>query len=293
MTSLRVAFVVALAASLLGGALGSRSARAESPEEEVERLANQALSAYRGADYNRAVELLKQAYAIRQVPALQYNLAKAYDKLGDLEHAYDAYRQYVDSAAAEPKLKARAEARLTVLEEARRKKAAGARAAEAPPPATATTPAARETAPTAPPRETAPPAPVEPPKPPPPRPEELRAAAHEGFVRDRHRARVTTIALGAATVALAAVAVGLSADALALQGQFDRATLPATKSQLKSDAVVRAGVADAFWAATAVSAAVTGYFVYRSFRHEPSSPPLALAPLLAPTGGGLAAVGRF
>ena len=60
----------------------------------------------RGADYNRAVELLTRAYEIRQVPALLYNLAKAYDKLGDVEHAYDTYRRYADSADADPKLKA-------------------------------------------------------------------------------------------------------------------------------------------------------------------------------------------
>ena len=44
------------------------------------------------------------------MPALLYNMAKAYDKLGDIDHAYDAYRLYADSAAADPKLKARADA---------------------------------------------------------------------------------------------------------------------------------------------------------------------------------------
>src|SRR5437868_1668528 len=216
---MRVAFVVAL----LGGiALATSDARAESPEAAVERLANEALTAYKGADYKRAVELLEQAYDLRQVPALLYNLAKAYDKLGDIEHAYDTYRQYVDSAAADPKLKARAEARLTALAEAKRKKAAGAREAELPPPP-----------PTAP-----PPAQLEPPKPPPPSPEELRARAHDDFVRDRHRSRLFTIIAGGATVAFLAVALGLSIDALSLQHQFDRATFPVDKSRLKSDATV-------------------------------------------------------
>src|ERR1700761_4052034 len=90
-------------------------ARPESAESEVERLAADALNAYKGADYHRAVELLTRAYEIRQVPALLYNLAKAEDKLGDVERAADAYRRYAQSAGADPKLKARADARLVVL----------------------------------------------------------------------------------------------------------------------------------------------------------------------------------
>jgi tetratricopeptide (TPR) repeat protein len=268
---MRVAFVVALL-----GAFAPSSAFAESPEAEVERLANEALAAYKGADYKRAVELLEHAYDIRQVPALLYNLAKAYDKLGDIEHAYDTYRQYVDSAAADPKLKARAEARLTALAEAKRTKAAGARAAELPPP---------------PPPQ---PAEVEPTKPPPPSAAELQARAHEQFVRDRRRSRLFTIIAGGATVAFAAVALGLSIDALSQQHQFDRATFPVDKSRLKSDATVRAGVADGFWCLTAVGAGVTGYFAWRAFlRKEPSAPAVALLPFASPAGVGVVAAGRF
>ena len=122
MTSARAWVVVAL---MVAAATGPR-AHAESAEAQVERLASEAVNAYRGADYNRAVELLTRAYEIRQVPALLYNLAKAYDKLGDVDHACDAYRRYADSADADPKLKAKADARLVVLDEIRRKKAAAA-----------------------------------------------------------------------------------------------------------------------------------------------------------------------
>ena len=272
MTGIRAAFVVAI----VGALCASATARAESAEAEVERLAAEAVNAYKGADYKRAVELLQQAYEIRQVPALLYNLAKAYDKLGDIDRAYDSYRLYADSAAADPKLKARAEARVALLAEAKRKKAAEARAVAAPPPV-----------------ETRPPAPVEPPKPPPPSPEALRAQAHDDFVRDRKRSRLILIVAGGATVAFAAVALGLSVDALALEHRYDRTTLPDDKSRLKSDAVVRAGVADGFWCAAAVGAAVSGYYAYRSFRHERAAPAVALVPVASPAGGGLAVAGRF
>jgi len=274
-TGLRVAFVVILAGSVCAAA----TARAETPEAQVERLAAEAVNAYKGADYKRAVELLQQAYEIRQVPALLYNLAKAYDKLGDIDHAYDAYRLYADSAAADPKLKARAEARVALLAEARRKKAAEARAAAPPPPPP-------------PPVETASP-PVVAPTTPPPSPEELRARAHDDFVRDRKRSRLILIVAGGATVAFAVVALALSVDALSLQHDFDKTTVPDDKSRLKSDAQLRAGVADGFWCAAAVGAAVSGYYAYRSFRHEKAPPAVALLPLASPTGGGLAVAGRF
>ena len=104
---------------------------------------------------------------------------------------------------------------------------------------------------------------------------------------------MTTIVLGGATVAFAAVALGLSIDALGKEHQFQQTTDPDAKARYKSDAVVRAGVADGFWCAAAVGAAVTGYFVYRSFRHEPAAPAVAFAPLVAPGGGGVAAAGSF
>ena len=260
---------------VLGALAGAGRAHAESPEQQVERLAAEAVNAYKGADYKRAVELLQRAYDIRQVPALLYNMAKAYDKLGDIDHAYDSYRQYANSAAADPKLKARAEARLALLTEEKRQKAAEQRAVETPPPVV----------------EKPPPV-VEAPRPPEPTPEERQARAHDDYLRDRHRARVTTIVLGGATAAFAAVALGLSVDALGKEHLFAGTTDPDAKARYKSDAVVRGAVADGFWCAAAVGAAVTGYYLYRSFRHE-RPPSVAFAPLVAPSAGGLAAAGRF
>ncbi|MCA1663305.1 MAG: hypothetical protein LC659_03390 [Myxococcales bacterium] len=259
----------------MGALSASATARAESAEAEVERLAAEAVNAYKGADYKRAIELLQRAYEIRQVPALLYNVAKAYDKLGDIDHAYDSYRLYADSAAADPKLKARAEARVTALAEAKRKKAAEARAVAAPP------------------VEVQPPRAVEPAKPPPPSAEQLRARAHDDFVRDRKRSRLILVIAGGATVAFAAVALGLSIDALALEHRYSRTTLPDDKSRLQSDATLRAAVADGFWCAAAVGAAVSGYYAYRSVRHERAAPAMALVPMASPTGGGLALAGRF
>ncbi len=271
---------------LAGLAATGGRALAESPEAQVERLASEAVNAYRGADYNRAIELLQRAYEIRQVPALLYNMAKAYDKLGDIDHASESYRRYSNSADADPRLKAKADARLTVLEEARRRKAAAQRAVEPkpqppPPPKPAVTPP--------------PPAEVEPPLPPPPTAEQIKEHLKQERQRDRRHDRYVALGLGAGAVAFAAVAVGLSADALQLQSQWSSqyGGDEAARRDLKNAAITRAAVADGFYAATAVTAGVAAYFLYRGFRPEPTAPSLALAPALSPAGGGLVAEGRF
>ncbi len=270
---LRFALVVALGAVCLAT---PALARSESAEAEVERLAAEALNAYKGADYHRAVELLTRAYEIRQVPALLYNLAKAEDKLGDVDRAADAYRRYVQSTGADPKLKARAEARLLVLDEARRKQAeAKAAAAAAATPPVVVTPA-QITA--------APPSIVT--------DEQLRQEARVAEQRRRHRDRLFALGFGAATVAFGAVAVGLSVDALQLRDDYGATVDFARKQQLKSDALVRAGAADGFYAATAAAAVVTAVFLYRGYRHERAAA-VAVAPSLAPSAFGLVASGRF
>jgi tetratricopeptide (TPR) repeat protein len=259
-------------------------ARAESAEAQVERLATEALNAYRGADYNRAVELLTKAYDIRQVPALLYNLAKAYDKLGELEHAADAYRRYVASLDPDPKLEAKAEARLQVIDEQRRKNVAAQRAVESVPQKPRAT------------VENAPSPRVEPePRAAPSQSEaeqirdKLRAERH----RDRLRAQKVALGLGLTTVALGATAIGLSASALSLQSQWQSQYGGDEDSRrtLKNAAILRAAIADGFYAGTAVFAAITGYFLYRGFRAEPSAPSLALG--VTGAGAYIALKGQF
>jgi tetratricopeptide (TPR) repeat protein len=261
-------------------------ARAETPEAQVERLAAEAVNAYRGADYNRAVELLNKAYEIRQVPALLYNLAKAYDKLGDLDHAADAYRRYVASLDPDPKLKAKAEARLTVIDELRRRNVAAERAVESPPPR-----------PRPPVENTAPPRAVEAPRPPsappPSEAEQIRDKLRQERQRERIRARWVALGLGLGTVALGGTAIGLSVSALSLQSQWQAqyGGDEDTRRALKSSAVLRAGLADGFYAGTAVLAAITSYFLYRGFRGEPNAPSLALG--FTPAGAYIASEVRF
>ncbi len=280
------AWVVAVVALLASTATAQRARAAESAETQVERLAAEAVNAYRGAEYNRAVELLTRAYEIRQVPALLYNLAKAYDKLGDVEHAYDAYRRYADSADADPKLKAKADARLAALEEARRKKAAAQRRLAEP---TTSQPEVEHPPPK--------PAVIEPPpsQPLPPTAEQIKERLKDDRQRERHRARYVALGLGIGAVAFVATAIGLSVSALELQSRWSSlyGGNEADRRAIKNEALLHAGIADGFYAATAVTVGIGAYFLYRGFRPEPTAPSLALLPSLSPTGGGLVALGRF
>jgi len=271
--------------ALVATAATAPRARAETAEAQVERLASDAVNAYRGADYNRAIELLTRAYEIRQVPALLYNLAKAYDKLGDIEHASDAYRRYADSADADPKLRAKSEARLVVLEEARRKKAAAQRLVEQPkqpPPPLVEHPPPK-------------PAEIEPARPAPPTAEQIKQQLKEERQRERRRDRYVALGLGAGVVAFAATAVGLSVSALQLQSQWSSqyGGNEADRRALKDEAILHAGLADGFYAGAAVCVGVGAYFLYRGFRPEPTAPSLAMLPAVSPSSVGLAVAGRF
>jgi tetratricopeptide (TPR) repeat protein len=280
-SSLRASVVAAV---MVVAATGGR-ARAETAEAQVERLASEAVNAYKVADYNRAVELLSRAYEIRQVPALLYNMAKAYDKLGDVEHAYDAYRRYADSADADPRLKAKADARLVVLEDLRRKKKAAERPVE---PKPQPQPPAQPQPPQA--------AQVEPPAPPPPpTAEQIKRQLKDERQRVRRRDRWVALGLGAGVVAFAGVAVAFSVLALQAQNQWsaDFGGNEADRRALKDTAITRGAIADGFYGAAAVAAGVGAYFLYRGFRPEPAAPSLALIPVPSPTGAALVAVGRF
>ena len=68
-------------------------------------------------EYDRAIELLRQALAIRPTPVGYFNLAVAYEKRGDLKEAAEALRMYLRNAGGEsPDNVRKARAELEALE---------------------------------------------------------------------------------------------------------------------------------------------------------------------------------
>lgn len=97
-----------VAATVLGLALwasvGSYAAAqrdradANAARRRARELNRQSHERYQLADYQGAVELLEQAYALYPQPILLYNMARAYGNLGRFEEAIAAYERYLASA---------------------------------------------------------------------------------------------------------------------------------------------------------------------------------------------------
>ena len=90
---------------------------------------------YKRGEFERAVELLREAYALYPEPILIYNLARALEGLGDLPGAIEQYERYLDE---EPNIEDRGaiERRITTLKDqvATRPATDGGAPASTPPP---------------------------------------------------------------------------------------------------------------------------------------------------------------
>jgi tetratricopeptide (TPR) repeat protein len=266
----------ALVALLVAGSGGRAEAQPEDPAaRQVERLAAEAASAYKAADYTRAVELLEKAYQLRQVAALLYNLAKAYDKLGEQEKAIELYRRYSDSSDAEPKLRIKAEARVAAYEELHRQRLRD--------------PDPRPRDPD--PRPANPPPQVDM-RPPPETPEQRTVRLWKAR---RARDRIIGLTLMGIGVGAALAGIGLSVSAYLIHDSYSTTIgLEDDKRASRDEARTQAIVGDVMYVVAAAGVAVGAYFVWRGF--HPEKPPKTrawLAPMASPTGGGLVLGGSF
>lgn len=106
--------------------------------ERVVELVTQSAEHYEAGRFQRAVELLSQAFALEASPTIQYNLARAYEGLGDIPRALIAYRLYLE-LAPEAQDRGAVERRIDVLasqldeREALEKRATDAESARAEP----------------------------------------------------------------------------------------------------------------------------------------------------------------
>jgi len=245
----------------------------------VEKLAADAADAYRAGEYRRATDLLERAYKLEHVSALLYNMAKAYEKLGDNDRAADLYTRYAAADDADPRLRGKAEARVTALHEPPAPKRPPR---EEPPPRT-------EPQPKAEPQPKPEPVVHQPVEPPPPKadPDALRHAAERSRKINRG-VGLALVAIGACTLG---AAIGLSVNALRLNTDFKNSTDEIDKKIALTDATSQALAADLLYGVTAAAVGVSIYFLYKGFRPEPKA--LSLAPSVGPGGAGLVLEGVF
>lgn len=102
----------ALAASLVCLLLTSPASA-----QDARELFTQGQAAYETGDYESAVRSWQQAYDLDPRPLLQYNLAQAYERLGQLDRAVAAYRVYVDNTPGDDPRAQNARARIASLEQ--------------------------------------------------------------------------------------------------------------------------------------------------------------------------------
>jgi len=78
-------------------------------------LMNDAIAAREAGELKRTVALLRQAYKLKQDPAIQNNLGKVLTELGRYKEAVVAYRMVADDPQADPNLRALDAGRLAAL----------------------------------------------------------------------------------------------------------------------------------------------------------------------------------
>jgi tetratricopeptide (TPR) repeat protein len=262
-------------------------------ESDFARFNKQGEQAYQDGNYAEAAKLLAQAYAIKPVPALLFNIARAYERAGDDEQAIRYYRRYLDAQGTEPETVTKAARALDLLrtrqadqklaqERADREKADKDRADKdrlaqeqadkdraAREKAEADAKAAQAAQGGSVGQKTPPPPVVE-------RPSLVPGAALLG---------------GGAVVALVGAGFGISAkgQADAFNQTYDRTQRPA----LRDSALFRAHVADACYGAGIIAGGIGTYLLVRSLTFHATAPEGAPSALLFDRGAGLAWSGAW
>jgi tetratricopeptide (TPR) repeat protein len=90
----------ALAAAVLVSS-GARVARADDNEQRAREAFKTGDDHYAAGRYEESVKHFKLAYDLSKLPALLFNIANAYERMGEYEKAAEYLRQYLDSPKAE------------------------------------------------------------------------------------------------------------------------------------------------------------------------------------------------
>ena len=112
-----VALALGLAPSLPVLA-ATTSAIATAPDGDPEELSAQAVERFEAKDYDGAVELFEQAYAVDPQPNYLFNIGRVYEEKGDLEKAVEFYQRFVGQSGVDLESRQAATERLKVLREA-------------------------------------------------------------------------------------------------------------------------------------------------------------------------------
>jgi hypothetical protein len=246
----------------VGGA--SLAAGPAKPSAAATALIDKGASLYESGDYAKAAASLRAAYELVPEPRLLFNIARAYEKAGDTEQAFEFYERYLDATGTEAELRHRAHDAL------KRIRSAIESAAPTPPPASPSVPAAASppAAPVA-----APPASAPEPAAAPPAPAAAVATVEPGSPANTRVPGIILVSVGAASMATGA---GFGIWALNTAQQTRASLDPVQKPLLRSRAYTEANVADVTLAAGAVAAVVGAWLWWRN--PKPKAPAVSFGP---------------
>lgn len=118
---LELSIACALALGAQSPAPSSSPSSSSTTQADVERLFAEGAALYKGGKYREAIDKFEEAYALYPEPNLLYNTARAYEALGEIDGAITKYRLSANHPRAGDELKAKANAKLAVLQSARDK----------------------------------------------------------------------------------------------------------------------------------------------------------------------------
>jgi tetratricopeptide (TPR) repeat protein len=93
----RLAMAISIFAALVAPATALGAPPAASGAESALSLYRESTKAYNEGRFQDAIDLLSRAYALAKQPVLLFNLARAYEGLGDLPKAIESYKGYLES----------------------------------------------------------------------------------------------------------------------------------------------------------------------------------------------------
>lgn len=86
-----------------------------STTEQVEQLSNQAAKHYQEGEFEQAAQAFLEAYELRQIPDLLFNIGRCYEQLREWDEAIEYMEQYVRSPDADDEIRDHAMDRLQEL----------------------------------------------------------------------------------------------------------------------------------------------------------------------------------
>lgn len=116
---LLVGALISLMAPGLHAQTQAQPEAAPAGSKSVAQLNEEGTAFYQQRDYRRAIERFIQAYAMDPDPNLLFNIARSYERLGEVDAAIEKYEQFLNTPGADASGRSRAQESVRALRESK------------------------------------------------------------------------------------------------------------------------------------------------------------------------------